>query len=104
MPESELMADLMTHDSTGAHEEVLLGVWILDAIPRRVKALEGKAADACRVACPPEAEEPLWARVKVLHCDGEARVGVSWSVIGKFVKNSFLPAATVLLVSQERFS
>ena len=97
MPEPKLMANLVAHDSAGAHEEILLGVGIGDAIPSWVKAPEREAANTLREACPAEAEAPLGARVKVLHRDAEAGVGVSWTMIGESAQDSVLPAAPVLL-------
>ena len=91
------MANLVAHDCTGAHKQILLSVGIGDAIPGWVKATERKAANALREACPAEAEAPLGARVKVLHRDAEAGVGVSWAMRGESAQDSVLPAAPVLL-------
>eukprot|EP00354_Favella_ehrenbergii_P004386 CAMPEP_0170471746 /NCGR_PEP_ID=MMETSP0123-20130129/13915_2 /TAXON_ID=182087 /ORGANISM="Favella ehrenbergii, Strain Fehren 1" /LENGTH=100 /DNA_ID=CAMNT_0010739601 /DNA_START=527 /DNA_END=829 /DNA_ORIENTATION=- len=65
--QAELMADLVSHDMTPSHQEVLLAIWIFNAIEFGVVAAEREGADTLREAGPTEAERPAWLRVQVFH-------------------------------------
>ena len=82
MPESKLMANFVTHDSTGAHQEIFLSIWITYAIPCRIKATEREATNTLRETCPAEAKGPIRTWVKILHRNAETGVRIRWAVVG----------------------
>jgi len=85
---AELVANLVAHDSTATHEEVLFAVRVFDFVPGWVVATEGERSHTLSVAGPPEAERPVGTRVQILHGDELKRVRVFGTVFCHLSQNS----------------
>ena len=75
--ETKHVANLVGHYVASTDQEVLLGVFVLNPVPRRVVAAEGEGTDSYIISGPAEAEVPAFLRVQIFVCETNHAVGVS---------------------------
>ena len=94
--QTELMADLVSHDCTTPHEEVFIIIFVNDAVKLRIIALEGKSAKTLSITGPSEAKVHFRTRVQVLHCNGKHCIRVARSVLRHDIQKSSVATTLVL--------